>query len=47
MRIKYSETPLKPNSEVMKWIDTSWGLCENGNLIWIRDGKKIYGEYYL
>lgn len=31
--------PVKPTPELMEWIDSSWGINDEGVLIWIRDGK--------
>ena len=33
------DTPKKPTSEIMEWIDSSWGINDEGVLIWIRDGE--------
>jgi hypothetical protein len=35
----HSETPVKPTPEMMEWIDSSWGVNDEGVLIWIRDGQ--------
>ena len=32
------DTPKKPTPEIMEWIDSSWGMNDDGVLIWIRDG---------
>lgn len=33
------DTPKKPIPEIMEWIDSSWGIDDEGVLIWIRDGE--------
>jgi hypothetical protein len=35
----YCDKPRKPAPEMMDWIDSSWGIDDEGVLIWIRDGE--------
>jgi hypothetical protein len=32
-------TPKKPTPEIMEWLNSSWGINNEGVLIWIRTGK--------
>jgi hypothetical protein len=34
-----NDSPKKPTPELMEWIDSSWGIDEDGVLIWTRDGR--------
>ena len=35
----YYDTPKKPTPEIMEWIGSSWGIDDEGVLVWIRDGE--------